>query len=551
MTQTLSGASAAQLTRQAAADPEVLALDVDTRSSALATDPYRSTQWALDALAADTVNARHDASDVTVAVVDSGVQADHPDLTGVVLAGTDYVAPGGDGSSDGAGHGTHVAGIIAAVAGNGIGVAGFAHGAKILPVRVLDNSGSGWNSDIAAGIIWAANHAAKVVNLSLGGTTRDTVMESAVNYAVSRGVLVVAAAGNSRQNGNAVSYPAAFANTLAVAATDVTGATASFSNTGSYVRIAAPGVNISSTWKNDGYVYASGTSMATPYVAAAAAVLASASPTSTPAELTAALTSTAVDKGAAGRDAEYGSGIVNPAAALCSLACEASPDPTPEPTSSPTTVPTTTSAPTTNPTTTTNPATSTTAKTKTTLALGALPTRVRYGTSFAVTAKITAAGRPLAGAPVRACLRKANGQTSCLATRSVSTGALSWRFIAYGSGTVTAIYGGSATTTAATSAVSTLRVQSMLTISVPGRGRLNLTVQPLLGQTVALQRLRGSRWTTVARRNLPNTGTNMRAEVTTTGLTAGVYRFHVTAGSGLLAETLTGRVNVASAITRR
>ena len=123
------------------------------------------------------------------------------------------------------------------------------------------------------------------------------------------------------------------------------------------------------------------------------------------------------------------------------------------------------------------------------------------------------------------------------------TGALSWRFIAYGSGTVTAIYAGSATTTAATSAASTLRVQSMLTISVPGRGRLNLTVQPLLGQTVALQRLRGSTWTTVARRNLPNAGANMRAEVTTTGLTAGAYRFRVTVGSGLLAETLTGRVN--------
>ena len=186
VTQILSGASAAQLTRQAAADPEVLALDVDTRSSALATDPYRSTQWALDALAADTVNARHDASGVTVAVIDSGVQADHPDLAGVVLTGTDFVAPGGDGSSDGAGHGTHVAGIIAAVADNGIGVAGFAHGAKILPVRVLDNSGSGWNSDIASGIIWAADHAAKVINLSLGGPTRDAVMDSAVNYAVSR-----------------------------------------------------------------------------------------------------------------------------------------------------------------------------------------------------------------------------------------------------------------------------------------------------------------------------------------------------------------------------
>ena len=262
--QVLSGASAANVTRQAAADPEVLALDVDTRSSALATDPYRSTQWALDTLAADTVNARHDASGVTVAVIDSGVQADHPDLAGVVLTGTDFVAPGGDGSADGAGHGTHVAGIIAAVADNGIGVAGFAHGAKSFRSGSSTTAAADGTPTSRPGSSGPPTTRPRSSTCLSAAPARDAVMESAVNYAVSRGVLVVAAAGNSRQNGNPVSYPAAFANALAVAATDVTGATASFSNTGGYVRIAAPGVNISSTWKNDGYVYASGTSMPRP-----------------------------------------------------------------------------------------------------------------------------------------------------------------------------------------------------------------------------------------------------------------------------------------------
>ena len=180
----------------------------------------------------------------------------------------------GNGEVDPAGHGTHVAGIIAAHANNGVGIAGAAPGVKILPVRVLDASGSGSSSDVAEGIIWAADHGARVINLSLGGGPSPG-MQIAMQYALSKQVVTFAAAGNAYQDGNLPTYPAAYPEAIAVAAIDSNLQHADFSNTGSYVDLAAPGDLIWSTYGQGHSQYAlmSGTSMATPYATATAALV--------------------------------------------------------------------------------------------------------------------------------------------------------------------------------------------------------------------------------------------------------------------------------------
>ena len=158
-----------------------------------------------------------------------------------------------------------MAGIIGATKDNGVGVTGIAPDATLVPVKVLDDSGSGWNSDVASAIVWAADADIDVLNLSLGGPS-DPALKTAVEYALAKGSTVVAAAGNSRQEGNAANYPAAYPGVVAVAATAFNDTSGSFSNTGSYVSVAAPGVSVLST-VNGGYAAWSGTSMATPYVA--------------------------------------------------------------------------------------------------------------------------------------------------------------------------------------------------------------------------------------------------------------------------------------------
>ena len=154
-----------------------------------------------------------------VAVVDSGVEAEPRGPRGSVLPGNDYVNPGGDGRIDPDGHGTHVAGIIAAHVNNALGIAGAAPGVKILPVRVLDANGGGVASNVAKGIIWATDHGARVINLSLGGGASPGIQQ-AMQYANSKGAVVVAAAGNNGQAGNAPMYPAAYPEAIAVAAVD-------------------------------------------------------------------------------------------------------------------------------------------------------------------------------------------------------------------------------------------------------------------------------------------------------------------------------------------
>jgi thermitase len=237
-------------------------------------DPGRTQQYAWDRIQAyqawDTTQGN---SSAVIAVVDTGIQRSHPDLDAKIVAGYDYVqndtAP-----DDGNGHGTHVAGTSAAETNNSAGGAGTCPNCRLMPVRVLDSSGSGTLVNVANGINFAANNGAKVINLSLGGSGSAT-LQSAVDNAWSKGVFLACAAGNSNTSSTASAYPGAYPNCFAVASTTNTDARSSFSNYGSWVEAAAPGSNIYSTWLNSGYNTISGTSMATPHVAGLAGLLSS------------------------------------------------------------------------------------------------------------------------------------------------------------------------------------------------------------------------------------------------------------------------------------
>ena len=294
-------------------------------------DTLRSQQWGVDAVHAEPAWASSTGTGQIVAVVDTGTDATHPDLAGQVLPGADFTVSadgsGGNGTHDDNGHGTHVSGIIAAIANNGIGVAGVAPNARILPVKALDASGSGWSSDIASGVIWAADHGATVISLSLGSSYDDPSLRSAIAYAHDvRHANVVAAAGNSGQQGNPVFYPGADPGVIAVAATGSAGDHPSFSESGSFVDIAAPGVGILSTWPVASpvlqpgaapYLYSSGTSMATPFVSAAAALVRSRYGATDPDAVEARLEASSLDLGTAGRDDLFGAGQLDAAAAVC------------------------------------------------------------------------------------------------------------------------------------------------------------------------------------------------------------------------------------------
>jgi subtilisin family serine protease len=247
---------------------ETLSVGVDVPVTLQATaDPMSADQWALTATTFTSAWSATQGGSVKVAVIDTGVRGDHEDLQGAVLSGRDYVQPGGDGRVDPGGHGTHVAGIVAARVNNGRGIAGAAPKARILPVRVLDGNGAGHASNVVDGIIWAADQGAKVINLSLGTGSPFEPFRTAIQYARSKGAVVVVAAGNSALTGNQPVYPAAYPEAIAVGAVDRQLRRAPYSNYGSYVDLAAPGDAIVSTYGSGSkaYAWASGTSMATPY----------------------------------------------------------------------------------------------------------------------------------------------------------------------------------------------------------------------------------------------------------------------------------------------
>ena len=321
-----SAREAATVATDAARGSDLVGVEADTPVAVSATpnDPYRGQQWAITKTTFGAMWPGSVGAGVTIAVVDTGVDASHPDLAGRVLPGCRFLNTGSTGqlgANDDYGHGTHVAGIAAALTDNGRGIEGAAPGARILPVKVLDGQGQGYSSDIANGVVWAANNGAQVINLSLGGPSAGTAMAAAIGYARLHGVTVVAAAGNSALDGNAPMYPGASPGVIGVAAVDSNMQHATFSNTGSYIDLAAPGVGIISTVPGGSYASWSGTSMATPYVAAAAAIVKAARPACTPDGVEARLESGATDLGAAGRDDSFGLGLVNPLRALAVGGC--------------------------------------------------------------------------------------------------------------------------------------------------------------------------------------------------------------------------------------
>ena len=284
-----------------------------------AADPLLAQQWGLFAIGADRVWTTTTGQGVIVAVVDSG-SGPHPDLAENLLPGRSIIGTveSQDGKDiDASGHGTHVAGIIAAVANNGIGGSGVAPNAKILPIQVLDQAGQGDARDVAAGVRFAADNGARVINLSLGGATESSSLTQAITYANDKGVLVVAAAGNGGA-ADKPKWPASLDLTLAVTAVDQANNATSFDQRGDYIDLSAPGANIVSTAKGD-YVTLSGTSMAAGFVAGAAALLFAAEPRVTNAQVRDILLRTATDIGEPGRDVTFGAGLINMVAALAEL----------------------------------------------------------------------------------------------------------------------------------------------------------------------------------------------------------------------------------------
>jgi type VII secretion-associated serine protease mycosin len=284
-----------------------------------ATDPILAQQWGIFAIGADRVWSTTTGAGVIVAVVDSG-SGPHPDLADNLLLGRSIfgLVESQDGTDiDASGHGSHVAGIIAAAANNGIGGSGVAPNAKILPIKVLDQAGQGDARDVAAGVRYAADNGAKVINLSLGGATESSSLTQAIAYANDKGALVVAAAGNGGA-ADKPKWPASLDLTLAVTAVDQSNGATSFDQRGDYIDIAAPGANVVSTAKGD-YVTLSGTSMAAGFVAGAAALLFAAEPRVTNAQVRDILLRTATDIGDPGRDVTFGAGLINMVAALAEL----------------------------------------------------------------------------------------------------------------------------------------------------------------------------------------------------------------------------------------
>jgi type VII secretion-associated serine protease mycosin len=284
-------------------------------------DATRDAQWHLKFLKVAEAHRITQGAGVTVAVIDTGVDATHPDLAGSVPPGKDFAirkADVPDGRTDIAGHGTAMAGLIAAHGhSDGAGALGIAPGAKILPVR--DGSTNNSRSpDTPAAIRWAAAQGAKVISMSFA-TDNDTELQAAILAARRADVVVVAAAGN-RPDDQQVAYPAAYDGVLAVGGVDRNGSHAAISVTGPQIAISAPAIAITTTTSRanggSGYQTSGGTSDATAIVAGAAALVRAKYPNLSAPEVIHRLTATATDKGAPGRDDEYGSGVLNLVAAL-------------------------------------------------------------------------------------------------------------------------------------------------------------------------------------------------------------------------------------------
>ena len=332
--QVASPAAAEQTIAEVQQQPDVIAVEVDEprrltglQAMPVVADPGRSDQWALDMLQAETAWDYSTGAGVTVAVLDSGVSR-HPDLSGSFVKGVDLVN-NSDGRVDNNGHGTHVTGIIAMTANNAEGGAGLAPQVSIMPVTVADSSGWVSASDSAQGIIWAVDHGADVLNMSYSGSASG-VEQKAIDYALSKGAIPVAAVGNAYLDSggslyNPIQYPAAYTGVIGVGAVTRSQTRSSFSEVGKQVDVVAPGGSgmfdssrgIYSSFADGRYVRMPGTSMAAPYTAAAMALAISRERAlGLRTSVTDVVLGTAVDLGDPGRDDEFGFGLINPLGAL-------------------------------------------------------------------------------------------------------------------------------------------------------------------------------------------------------------------------------------------
>ncbi len=273
-------------------------------------DPFIQQQWALGTIGAYDAWNITTGGPIIIAVIDTGVDAGHPDLSGRVLSGLNTIT-GSTNTSDDNGHGTAVAGLIAAAGDNGAGIAGICWGCQILPVKACFNNGRCRDSSVISAIRWATDNGARIINLSLGGAMSSPALQDAVRYATERGVLIIAASGNERAEGNAPNYPAAYPETIAVGATGYSDEVTGFSNTGDYLDLVAPGIDIATTLPGNSYATATGTSFASPFVAGAAALVMTVRPDLSSNDVRCVLAISAEDRGAPGRDGEYGYGRLN------------------------------------------------------------------------------------------------------------------------------------------------------------------------------------------------------------------------------------------------
>ncbi|MFD2763692.1 S8 family serine peptidase [Micromonospora eburnea] len=306
-------APAADLLRSLRSDPAVAGVSLDYRRTASAkpNDPgyvYGDQSYLNTVRLPQAWDRTKGSTSQIIAVVDTGVNTAHPDLAGRTVAGYNAIRPGASAADDN-GHGTMVAGVAAANTNNGIGVAGAAWTARVMPIKVLDARGYGYDSDIARGVIWAADHGAKIINMSLSGPGDNTALHDAITYATGKGAVVVAAAGN--EGDGETQYPAAYPEVISVAATDEAGRLTDFSSYGDWIDVAAPGANIVSTGLGSDYYIADGTSFSAPIVSGTAALVRTVYPTLTPAQVLSQIRTKARDAGPRGIDPYYGYGILD------------------------------------------------------------------------------------------------------------------------------------------------------------------------------------------------------------------------------------------------
>lgn len=344
---------------RARSDVEYAEPDRIQRPASLPNDRYfESYQWNLPRINAPRAwDVTVGSASVVVAVIDTGLDLSHPDRPANLRLGCDYVqwrlaqrvGPCPSVSSDLHGHGTHVAGIVAARQNNELDISGVAPGVTVLVIRTGDTTGASYGSDVATAIREAVDAGARVINLSLGGPSSSLTQRSAINYALARGVVVVASSGNEYESGNLPSYPAAYPGVIAVGATTYEDQHAPYSSTGSHLSLVAPGGSGTGTtvagWIVSLYPLAlgrlgavAGTSQAAPQVAGATALVLSARPSLSGSDVASVLRSTARRLGGSAPNPTYGYGMVDIYAAVAASDGRASsiPTPTVTPTPSPT-----------------------------------------------------------------------------------------------------------------------------------------------------------------------------------------------------------------------